>query len=106
MKITVNRKLESGTYFVSFKVGDFTPDELQKMQSFGVPNVKMKAGLPYQRTLHASPLTAISEGIRAGFKSEEEAKAYENEVLNQIREAMKSLRESQDDFTSSQEVNL
>ena len=37
MKITVTRQLINGSYNVSFKVADFTPGDLTKMQKFGVP---------------------------------------------------------------------
>jgi hypothetical protein len=52
------------------------------------------------------PLTQISPNYRAGFPAEEQARTYENQVVSQIREAMKRLRERSDDFTSTQEVDV
>jgi hypothetical protein len=42
----------------------------------------------------------------ASFATEEATKNYEESVLKQIREAVERLRESQDKFTSSDEVAI
>lgn len=66
MKVTVNRQLTAGIYYVSFKVGEFSPDEVAKMQSFGVPNIPIKDGLPppQQKTV-LLPITQIGDKFRA-----------------------------------------
>ena len=103
MKVSVNRELGGGVYFVSFKVADFTAEELQKMQKFGVPVVNMKQS---NSATIRQPLTQIVESLRAPFSSQQDARAYEESVLTQIREAMKSVRERKDDFTSLDEVTI
>lgn len=108
MKITVSRQLRSGSYHVSFKVGDFTAEELQKMGSFGVPSINLlfiPAGYPGQQRNNV-PLNQISEKQLARFSSEKEARDYETNVLQQIRAAMQALRESKDEFTGSDEVAI
>jgi hypothetical protein len=40
------------------------------------------------------------------FATEEEAKKYEKVVLGQMQAAMKRLRDSQDEFSGSQEVQF
>ena len=108
MKVTVNRQLSAGYYHVSFDVADFTPDEVMKMGSFGVPQISViftSQGAVGRATGNV-PLNQINRKIDAAFSSEAEAKKYEETVLAQIRDAMKRLRESEDKFTSSEEVPL
>ncbi len=106
MKITVNRELKGGVFYVSFRIGDFTPDELQKMQSFGVPSVPIKAGVGPKAIPYILGVNQVSEKFKAGFSTEEEAKQYEDGVLSRVREEMKQLRERTDNFTSTAEVDI
>ena len=107
MKVKVNRQLSSGQYHINFEVGDFTPDELAKMDSFGVPFITLQWKRP-GGGVATTPiaLNRVNKGYDAIFNTEEAAKAYEEGVLTQIREAMQHLRESQDKFSSSEEVSL
>ena len=107
MKVKINRALESGRYAVSFDVTDFTPDELKKMESFGVPNIR----LTYRTTSGSVsqnwiPLVQVSKSLIASFTTEAEAKEYEKGVVDQLRGAVKQLRERQDTYSSSEEVSL
>ena len=106
MKVTVNRELRGGLYYVSFKVSDFAPEEVQKMQSFGVPLIKITTGGPGSYQKVPIRLTQIDDKYKGGFASEVEAKKNEEEVMLQIREAMAFLRERRDDFTSTEEVKV
>lgn len=105
MKVTVNRQLKSGLYEVAFKVGDFTPEELQKMAAFGVPKIDMVYGSNPVQAIKLT-LTQIRQEFNAGFPSEQAARNYETNVLEQIRAAMEFLREQKDDFSSSTEVPI
>jgi len=105
MKVKVNRLLSAGRYYVNFEVGDFTPDELSKMSSFGVPSITLRLQ-PNSVVTVGVPLNQISKGYNAAFGSEQEAKEYEDGVLAQIRTQMQQLRENNDDFSSSEEVDL
>ncbi|HEY4934881.1 MAG TPA: hypothetical protein VII23_25205 [Terriglobales bacterium] len=106
MKVIVNRQLSGGLYYVSFKVGDWTPEELSQMQSFGVPNIPLRMGPPLAATVMTIPMTRITDKYQAGFKSEPEAKAYEESTLGLLRVAVASLREKTDKFTSTAEVDI
>ncbi len=106
MKLKVNRQLSGGLYSVDFSVGDFTTDEVKKMESFGVPAIDLVGGGPHIHTAMRIPLNRIMPSFRAHFDSEEAAKAYELKVVMQIREEMKRLRQLTDGFSSTQEVDL
>jgi hypothetical protein len=106
MKLNVNRVLSGGLYSVSFSVGDFTADEVKKMESFGVPHIKIMQEGPGNRRTFMHPLNRIGLQIRAVFSTEQEANSYQENVLGQIRQSMKDLRERTDDFTSTQEVDV
>jgi hypothetical protein len=106
MKVKVNRQLNAGEYHINFEVGDFTADEVKKMSSFGIPSIGLRWTQNTGNRSMAIPLTQISKVYDASFQNESDAKKYEESVLNQIREAMQRLRESQDKFTSSDEVAL
>jgi hypothetical protein len=106
MKLTVNRQLAGGIYFVSFNVSDFTPEEIQKMESFGVPSVGMMLNGPGNRSSVVLSLNRIAPAHRAAFSTDEEAEGYVDGVVRQVREAIAHLRLRTDDFTSSSEVDI
>jgi len=108
MKVKVNRRLTGGFYHISFNVSDFTSEEIQKMESFGVPNINIKFGGGPNMTIQARahPLNQINGSFDAAFPTEEDAKKYEEGVVEQIRSAVQRLRERQDKFSSSEEVAL
>jgi hypothetical protein len=106
MKLKVNRLLNAGKYHVNFEVGDFTPDELAKMASFGSPIIQLRWMSGSNRIASGIALNQINNRYDAIFDDEQEAKDYETGVLNQIRDAIARLRESQDKFSSSEEVDL
>jgi hypothetical protein len=107
MKLTVSRQLSEGYYYVAFAVSDFTPDEVKKMESFGVPLINiLQGGPPGARAAYKIQLTRVSPSYRASFPAEEDAKKYEEAVVMQIREAMKTIRERTDDFTSTAQVDV
>jgi hypothetical protein len=107
MKVKVNRQLSSGNYHINFEVGDFTPDELAKMDSFGVPHITLQWKAQGGSTVtSAVALNRINKVYNAVFNTEVAAKSYEEAILAQIRKAMQRLRESQDKFSSSEEVSL
>ena len=76
------------------------------MESFGVPVIKMMIDGPNNRRGIGMPLNRIGPQVKAAFMVEDEAKAYVEQTTDQIREAMRSLREQKDDFSSTQEVEL
>jgi hypothetical protein len=108
MKVAVSRQLSGGRYYLSFQVGEFTQEEIIKMNSFGVPPINLQWLEPPNNNVRAGgiPLNQIGRNYRAGFPTEEAAKEYEKSVLAQIQAAMQRLRESKDDFTSAQEVQI
>lgn len=107
MKLTVSRQLSEGYYYVAFAVSDFTPDEVKKMESFGVPQINiLQGGPPGARQAYKLQITRVSPSYKASFPNDEEAKKYEENVVTQIRQAMKSLRERTDDFTSTAQVDV
>jgi hypothetical protein len=106
MKVKVNRRLSGGKYHVNFEVGQFSPEEIRKMESFGVPTIKMEFSNSQGTFGSVRPINQINSLPPASYDSEEEAKSYEADVISQLRIAVQRLRESQDKYTSSEEVAL
>jgi hypothetical protein len=106
MKVKVNRQLSGGKYHVNFEVSDFTPEELGKMASFGVPMISLRWGAPPQLSAGSVAITQINKTQDATFSVQEEATKYEAAVLGSIESSMRRLRESKDEFSSSREVEL
>jgi hypothetical protein len=106
MKVKVNRLLNAGKYRVNFEVSDFTPEELAKMSSFGVPGIDLKLSSATATVGSRIPLNQINKSMEAVFVTPELATAYVEGVLTQIKASMQRLRESKDVFTSSLEVEL
>ena len=78
------------------------------MGSFGVPQITIQfgGGPNAGRATTQQALNQMSSKFDAAFPSEAEAKKYEESVLAQIRSAVVRLRESEDKFSSSEEVPL
>lgn len=91
---------------MNFEVSDFTPEELGKMSSFGVPPISMRWTTPNGPTIGQVPLNQIQRGLTAIFDDEDSAKKYEMGILVQIQREMERLRENKDKFTSSDEVTF
>ena len=106
MKFKVNRLLSQGRYKVNFEVSDFSHEELTKMSSFGIPVIPMKIHTVHGITNVSVGLNAISKAMEASFVNEETAKEYEAEVREKVSQALESLRQRKDDFTSSEEVDI
>ena len=106
MKIKVNRQLNQGKFRVNFEVSDFTSEELSKMASFGVPLIEMIFQARNGPMTARIPINQINPTHEAVFPTFETAKEYEEKVFAQIRSSMERLRQSKDDFSSSEEVVL
>jgi hypothetical protein len=107
MKVIVNRRLASGLYWLDFAVSDYTPEELKKMESFGVPTLDILFGPnPGQRQPVKLPMTQLSQQHKVNFPTAKEATEYEQRVVNQIRSLMQALRERKDDYSSTEEVSI
>jgi hypothetical protein len=106
MKLKVNKVLKSGAYHVNFEVSDFTSEEIAKMESFGIPVIKMKIQNPNGTNNVSMGLTQIQPRFNAVFDNEQLANDYQNSVIEQIKSELEKLRQSQDKFTSTQQVEL
>lgn len=106
MKLKVNRLLSQGTYRVSFEVSDFSPEELSKMSSFGIPTIALKLRSQTGLVNRTVGLNQINKNMEAWFPEEELAKQYEAQVKAQISAALEGLRQLRDDFSSSEEVDI
>jgi len=107
MKLTVNRQLSAGLYYVSFTVSDFSDEERKKMESFGVPSINLRYTLSTGATAETqTAITNINGQLKAYFRSQKEATEYETSVRNQVTSSINWLRNQKDDFTSTDEVTL
>jgi hypothetical protein len=106
MKLKVNRLLSQGEYKVNFEVSDFSPEELSKMSSFGIPPIRLKLTTASGTTSRYVGLNQINKNLEARFPEEELAKQYEAEVKAQISRALEGLRQRKDEFSSSEEVDI
>jgi 5-hydroxyisourate hydrolase-like protein (transthyretin family) len=106
MKLKVNRQLSAGQYRVKFEVSDFSPEEVSKMSSFGVPSVQVRVNTSQGQTnlvVQLTKLNSVNDGV---FNTEQEALSYERQVTEQIQAAILRIRNSKDEFTSTREVDL
>jgi hypothetical protein len=106
MKVNITRQLSGGQYIVRFAVTGFTTEEVAKMNSFGIPLIQMRQNVAGGVQNVQVAITQINPNYVASFTSEEQANQYQQTVLGQINNAMKSLRDRKDDFTSTQEVEI
>jgi hypothetical protein len=106
MKVKVNRALLYGLYHVNFEVGNFSVEEVTKMEKFGVPMISMVWNTSGGSSAGKIPLNKISPGLDAVFATEEQAIGYEQTVMNQIKAAVEALRAKKDEYSRSSEFEL
>jgi hypothetical protein len=106
MNVKVNRRLAGGKYHVNFEVSDFAPEEIAKMSSFGIPSIDIQWSVNDIPHVGSIILTQITKSYDAVFDSEQAAKTYETRVLTQVKNAMQRLRDSMDNFSSTDEVSF
>lgn len=106
MKVKVNRQLGSGQYSVSFDVGEFTPEEIEKMNKFGVPTINVKFMSQGSQKNGRIALTQLTSNLVAIFSDEADAVEYQSALLTSIKQAIDSVRMREDNFTGSEEVTL
>ena len=105
MKVRVTRELVEGRYQVTFQVGEFTSEEVKKMSQFGTPTITLTRTQNGQNTRFNAPITQIPQLV-AAYSSEESAKEYESEVVQQLKTAIIGIRVRQDKFSSIEEIAL
>jgi hypothetical protein len=128
MKVVVDKQLRGGIYYVRLIVGEFTDDERQRFEKFGVPILGILTGTPSQlpperaigprvtirpqppvppgRQAISLPITNIGDKFTAGFVNADEAKAYEDRIIDEIKQKMQWLRSQKDSFSSKEEVDI
>ena len=105
MKIRASRFIRGGTYFVSFQAVDFTADDNDRFQKFGVPMVQILVGSGPRATI-AVPINALAPQQTAGFTNPDEAKQYEERILTDVKALYSAVRDKKDEFTDTREVQL
>lgn len=103
MKVRVARELVEGRYQVTFQVDDFTSEEVKKMSQFGPPIITLTRTVNNLQHRYNVAITQVPTMV-AAFPTEELAKAYENDVLAQLKSSIDSIRAREDKFTSIEEI--
>lgn len=105
MKVRVSRFMRSGVCFIGFQSIDISPEDREKFQKFGTPAVQILMGSGPRIAIPVI-ISALDAGQTAGFANPEEATAYEQRILNEVKNLYDSIRSKRDEFTSTHEVEL
>ncbi|MCK4403904.1 MAG: hypothetical protein KAW02_02325 [candidate division Zixibacteria bacterium] len=99
MRLKVKKLLRGGEYFVSFENVDFSHDETEKIEKFGMPTVDFAAdGL--------GPHTLNEINLSVKCQSAEEAEQMTNNIKQTIKNRLTELLAQVDNFTGEEEVEI
>ena len=99
MRLKVKKLLRGGEYFVSFENVDFTSEETERIEKFGMPNVDFS-----QDGLGARKLNEIDLSLKG--QSEEDAEQLVNSIRQNIRDKLSELMAKVDNFTGEEVIEL
>ena len=99
MRLKVKKLLRGGEYFVSFENVDFTAEETERVEKFGMPNVDFS-----QDGLGARKLNEIDLSLKG--QSEEDAEQLVNSIRQNIRDKLSELMAKVDNFTGEEVIEL
>ena len=99
MRLKVKKLLRGGEYFVSFENVDFTVEETERIEKFGMPNVDFS-----QDGLGARKLNEIDLSLKG--QSEEDAEQLISSIRQNIRDAVAELTAKVDNFTGEEVIEL
>ncbi len=106
MKVRIDKRVEGGKYFVDVSVLELSNEEREKIRKFGSPLVSMEP----QRVWYDShftfnlPLHDINQSF--GFENQALADTFAEKLRERILQALNSLRNKQDTFSSSEAYEL
>jgi len=99
MRLKVKKLLRGGEYFVSFENVDFTAEETERIEKFGMPAVDFS-----QDGLGARKLNEIDLSLKG--QSEEDAEELINSIRQNIRDKLSELMAKVDNFTGDEVIEL
>ena len=99
MRLKVKKLLRGGEYFVSFENVDFTSEETERIEKFGMPNVDFS-----QDGLGARKLSEIDLSLKG--QSEEDAEQLVDSIRQNIRDKLSELMAKVDSFTGEEVIEL
>ena len=99
MRLKVKKLLRGGEYFVSFENVDFTQEETERIEKFGMPNVDFS-----QDGLGARKLNEIDLSLKG--QSEEDAEQLIDSIRQNVRDKLSELMAKVDNFTGEEVIEL
>lgn len=99
MRLKVSKSIRGGEYFVTLQALDFNPEEKDKLEKFGSPEVDFDSNGLGSRKL---------ENLEVSVKCESPEQAEEFVLLtkNKIKEKLSQLKDMIDTFSSEEEMEL
>jgi len=99
MRLKVKKQLKGGEYFVSFENVDFSPEENEKIEKFGMPTVDFSSN-----GLGTHKLDQIDISLKC--QSAEEAEQMINQIKQTIKDKLTELLAQVDTFTGEEVVEI
>lgn len=106
LKLTVKKRLSKGIYWVEFVSGELSEVEKRQIDKFGAPSVGISYGDPEHLAQRAFSIHEIDDSHSAGFRTAEEACAYANTIVSEVREKLSALMKETDEFTSEDVLDI
>jgi len=106
MKLTIQKKLENGKYYVNISTTDFDQIELENMKKFGSPMISILPIRIRRNGIMREELPIYDLSYDYPFDDIDLATKFVTEMTKRIKQAAEKLKYSKDDFSGTEEINL
>ena len=99
MRVKISKNIRRGEYFVALQTLDFNPEEKEKLDKFGSPEIDFDSD-----GLGSRKLEDLDVSIKC--ESSEEAEEFIFQTKEKIKEKLNQLKDKIDTFSGEEEVEL
>lgn len=99
MRVKISKNIRRGEYFVSLQVLDFSPEEKEKVEKFGSPQIDFDSD-----GLGTRKLEDLDVSIKC--ESPKEVEEFIFQTKKKIKEKLAQLKDTIDTFSGEEEVEL
>ena len=106
MKVVLDKRLESGKYYVRINISEYTPEEVEKIKVFGAPMISISPKRLFLNGRFVSDLPLHSMNFDFDFDTEAQANSFVTGMTQKIKDAVETLKARKDQFSGKDELNL
>ncbi len=106
MKLHINKIITVGKFYVNISVTDFSVEEKQRMDKFGVPSINIKPLYVYSNNKYMESIPLNQFDHRFPFNTEFAANGFAGVMKARIEEAVAILKSREDKFSETEQYEI